>query len=135
MVPGEPTLARQVFERGYKDLKSENLKSEVCFDTWPTECVINFWRFRSLISVLPCWKCGRLLSRITVCWRMNKVEGMMPIVTKNRHIDQETGQMVKGLSTTFTCSPLFLTWVPCSSSFSDWDLVFSDWDLVFADEG
>ena len=34
MVPGERTLARQVFERSYKDLKSKNLKSEVCFDTW-----------------------------------------------------------------------------------------------------
>jgi len=31
MVPGEPALARQVFERGYKDLKSKNLKIEVCF--------------------------------------------------------------------------------------------------------
>ena len=31
MVPGEPAIARQVFERGYKDLKSKNLKSEVCF--------------------------------------------------------------------------------------------------------
>ena len=31
MVPGEPTLARQVFEMGYKDLKSKHLKSEVCF--------------------------------------------------------------------------------------------------------
>ena len=29
VVPGEPALARQVFERGYKDLKSKNLKSEV----------------------------------------------------------------------------------------------------------
>jgi crooked neck len=35
MIPGEPTLARQVFERGYKDLKSKNLKSsKVYFDTW-----------------------------------------------------------------------------------------------------
>ena len=33
MVPGEPTLARQVFESSYENLKSKNLKSEVCFDT------------------------------------------------------------------------------------------------------
>jgi len=32
-VPGEPVLAQQVFERGYKDLKGKNLKSEVCSDT------------------------------------------------------------------------------------------------------
>ena len=36
-VPGDPVLARQVFERGYKDLKSKGLKSEVsvysiCFE-------------------------------------------------------------------------------------------------------
>ena len=30
MVPGDPALARQVFERGYKDLKAKGLKSEVC---------------------------------------------------------------------------------------------------------
>jgi crooked neck len=28
---------------------------------------------------------------------VKKVEGMMPIVTKKRHVDQETGQMVEGL--------------------------------------
>jgi len=33
-VLGEPTLTRQVFEGGYNDLKSENLESEVCLDTW-----------------------------------------------------------------------------------------------------
>ena len=30
MVPGDLSLARQVFERGYKDLKSKSLKPEVC---------------------------------------------------------------------------------------------------------
>jgi crooked neck len=30
MAPGDPALARQVFERGYKDLKSKGLKQEVC---------------------------------------------------------------------------------------------------------
>jgi len=29
-VPGDTGLARQVFERGYKDLKAKGLKSEVC---------------------------------------------------------------------------------------------------------
>jgi crooked neck len=31
MVPGEPALARQVFETDYKDLKSKKLENEVCF--------------------------------------------------------------------------------------------------------
>lgn len=30
MIPGDPAMARQVFERGYKDLKTRGLKSEVC---------------------------------------------------------------------------------------------------------
>jgi crooked neck len=29
MIPGDPTVARQVFERAYKDLKSKGLKNEV----------------------------------------------------------------------------------------------------------
>lgn len=29
MAPGDPVIARQVFERGYKDLKTRGLKSEV----------------------------------------------------------------------------------------------------------
>lgn len=29
VVAGDPTLARQVFDRGYKDLKSKELKAEV----------------------------------------------------------------------------------------------------------
>ena len=48
---------------------------------------------------------------------VKKVEGMMPIVTKKRHVDQETGQMVEGLSALFTCSLLFLTLLLCSSFF------------------
>ena len=31
MVPGDPALARQVFDKGYKDLKSKGLKNEVRF--------------------------------------------------------------------------------------------------------
>jgi len=40
---------------------------------------------------------------------VKKVEEMTPIVTKKCHVDQETGQIVEGLSILFTCSPLFLT--------------------------
>lgn len=32
VVAGDPTLARQVFERGYKDLRSKGLKAEVRLD-------------------------------------------------------------------------------------------------------
>ena len=40
---------------------------------------------------------------------------MTPIVIKKCHFDQETGHMVEGLSTPFTCSPLFLTLILCPS--------------------
>lgn len=45
MVPGDPILARQVFERGYKDLKSKSLKNEVC-----VACVYFAPRLRELTS-------------------------------------------------------------------------------------
>jgi len=50
----------------------------------------------------------------------------MPIVTKKRHVDQETGQMVEGSSQLLSCSPLFLTLTPFIFFISDWDLVFAD---------
>jgi len=82
MVPGDQALARQVFEKGYKDLKSKNLKSE-------------------RVALLEVWKTFEQTSGSPE--DVKKVEGMMPIVTKKRHVDQETGQMVE-----------------------DWDLVFAD---------
>jgi len=32
MVPGDPELALQVFEWGYKDLENKELEAEVCLD-------------------------------------------------------------------------------------------------------
>ncbi|KAJ3516493.1 hypothetical protein NLJ89_g1095 [Agrocybe chaxingu] len=82
MVPGDPALARQVFERGYKDLKSKGLKSE-------------------RVALLEVWKTFEETHGSPE--DVKKVEGMKPIVTKKRFVDQETGQMVE-----------------------DWDLVFAD---------
>ncbi|KAF8905196.1 hypothetical protein CPB84DRAFT_610102 [Gymnopilus junonius] len=82
MVPGDPVVARQVFERGYKDLKSKQLKSE-------------------RVALLEVWKTFE--QNNGTLDDVKKVEGMLPIVTKKRHVDQETGQMVE-----------------------DWDLVFAD---------
>lgn len=55
---------------------------------------------------------------------VKKVEGMMPIVSKRRVVDQETGQTVEG---------------ECTFPFPSFDLhayhdLLSDWDLVFADD-
>ena len=57
---------------------------------------------------------------------VKKVEGMIPIVTKKRHVDQEKGQMVEGLSTPLLC---FL-----HQFFAYLFFFLSDWDLVFADD-
>ncbi|KAF8069179.1 pre-mRNA-splicing factor CLF1 [Lyophyllum atratum] len=80
--PGDVTLARTVFERGYKDLKSKGLKSE-------------------RVALLEVWKTFEE-TRGTEA-DVAKVQGMMPIVSKRRVVDEETGETVE-----------------------DWDLVFAD---------
>ncbi|KJA13675.1 hypothetical protein HYPSUDRAFT_151330 [Hypholoma sublateritium FD-334 SS-4] len=82
MVPGDPPLARQVFERGYKDLKSKGLKQE-------------------RIALLHIWKTFE--ENHGTSEDVKKVDGMMPIQARVRHVDQETGQTVE-----------------------DWDFVFAD---------
>ncbi|KAG6821427.1 NineTeen Complex (NTC) component [Arthromyces matolae] len=81
-VPGDPILARAVFERGYKDLKSKGLKSE-------------------RVALLSVWKTFEQSNGTEA--DVKKVEGMMPISTKRRHVDPETGETVE-----------------------DWDIVFAD---------
>lgn len=74
MVPGDPVRARQVFERGYKDLKSKGLKDE-------------------RVALLQVWKTFEEQHGTEA--DVKKVEGMMPTVGKKRQMDQETGQMVE----------------------------------------
>ncbi|KAF9052038.1 pre-mRNA-splicing factor CLF1 [Panaeolus papilionaceus] len=74
MVPGDPVLARQVFERAYKDLKNKQLKSE-------------------RVALLNAWKLFEETHGNAE--EVKKVEGMMPIVTKKRIVDAETGQTVE----------------------------------------
>ncbi|KAF8623371.1 hypothetical protein AX17_007448 [Amanita inopinata Kibby_2008] len=80
--PGDPTRARQVFERGYKDLKSKSLKNE-------------------RVALLEVWKSFE--EKHGTSDDVAKVQSMMPVVSKRRHVDQESGQTVE-----------------------DWDLVFPD---------
>ncbi|KAJ7449957.1 pre-mRNA-splicing factor CLF1 [Mycena latifolia] len=82
VVEGDATLARQVFERGYKDMKSKGLKSE-------------------RVALLEVWKTFE--ESHGSADDVAKVHGMMPIVSKRRHVDTETGQTVE-----------------------DWDMVFAD---------
>ncbi|KAG5337048.1 NineTeen Complex (NTC) component [Termitomyces sp. Mn162] len=81
-VPGDPARARAVFERGYKDLKSKGFKSE-------------------RVALLSVWKNFEQMHGTEA--DVSKVDGMMPISTKRRHVDPETGETVE-----------------------DWDIVFAD---------
>ncbi|OAX36528.1 TPR-like protein [Rhizopogon vinicolor AM-OR11-026] len=74
VVAGDAELARQVFERGYKDLKSKGLKAE-------------------RVALLEAWKAFEQVhgSESDVA----KVQGMMPIVGRKQHVDKETGQVVE----------------------------------------
>ncbi|KAK7060421.1 NineTeen Complex (NTC) component [Paramarasmius palmivorus] len=82
MVAGDIGIARQVFDRAYKDLKGRGLKSE-------------------RVALLEVWKSFE--EENGTADDVAKVQGMMPIVSKRRKVDQETGQTVE-----------------------DWDLVFAD---------
>ncbi|KAG7094903.1 NineTeen Complex (NTC) component [Marasmius oreades] len=82
MVAGDPGLARQLFDRAYKDLKNKGFKSE-------------------RVALLEVWKTFE--QEHGSADDVVKIEGMMPVVSKKRKVDQETGQTVE-----------------------DWDLVFPD---------
>lgn len=73
MVPGDPALARQVFERAYKDLKAKQLKSEVrwkAFLMFVLYLTFSFSFFLFLFSpkksVSHSLKYGKLSNRVTV---------------------------------------------------------------------
>ncbi|TDL16882.1 pre-mRNA-splicing factor CLF1 [Rickenella mellea] len=71
-VEGDLGLARQVFERAYKDLKSKGLKQE-------------------RVILLEEWK--KIEKQHGSAADMEKVEGMMPIVSKKRRKVDEAGDM------------------------------------------
>jgi len=50
---GDPNAAREVFERGYKDLRKRSEKEDVSWDARKSDCRLTF-------SVHCCWKLGRL---------------------------------------------------------------------------
>ncbi|KAA1474476.1 pre-mRNA-splicing factor CLF1 [Dentipellis sp. KUC8613] len=74
MVDGDLDIARQVFQRGYKDLKSKGLKNE-------------------RVALLQVWK--NFEEENGTPDDVAKVQGMMPIQGKRRYVDEETGQLVE----------------------------------------
>jgi len=75
MVEGDLEQARQVFQKGYKDLKNKGLKNE-------------------RVALLQVWKSFE--ERHGTADDIAKVEGMMPVQGKRRYVDEETGQLVEG---------------------------------------
>ncbi|OJT04241.1 Pre-mRNA-splicing factor CLF1 [Trametes pubescens] len=82
MVEGDPVRARQIFDRAYKDLKGKGLKHE-------------------RVVLLEIWKAFE--EKYGAAEDVVKVQRMMPITSKRRIVDKETGQTVE-----------------------DWDIVFAD---------
>ncbi|KAI0082559.1 TPR-like protein [Panus rudis PR-1116 ss-1] len=82
MVEGDADRARQVFQRAYNDLKSKGLKHE-------------------RVALLNVWKSFEEKNGTQA--EIDKVQKMFPIVSRKRHVDEETGQAVE-----------------------DWDMVFAD---------
>ncbi|KAL4073761.1 hypothetical protein J3A83DRAFT_4371055 [Scleroderma citrinum] len=74
MVPGNPELARRVFERGYKDLKNKGVKAE-------------------RVTLLEAWKAFEQANGTET--DVEKIQSMMPIVGRKQHVDKETGQVVE----------------------------------------
>jgi crooked neck len=99
MVPGDPTLARGVFERGYRDLKSKSLVDEVrglLLRILPSKELTHFVQRVALLEV---WKTfeQNYGTEDTVA----KVQAMMPFAAKKQIVDPETGQAVEGMSLFF----------------------------------
>ncbi|KAF8480000.1 pre-mRNA-splicing factor CLF1 [Russula ochroleuca] len=74
MVEGDLELARQVFQKGYKDLKNKGLKNE-------------------RVALLQVWKSFE--EQRGTADDIAKVDGMMPVQGKRRYVDEETGQLVE----------------------------------------
>ncbi|KAH0827978.1 hypothetical protein J3R83DRAFT_3617 [Lanmaoa asiatica] len=100
MVAGDPVIARQVFERGFKDLRSKGLKAE-------------------RVALLEAWKAFEETNGTEA--DIAKVQSMMPIVGRKQHVDKETGQVVEGETL-----HLFSLGHVGSNGVLDWELVFAD---------
>ena len=89
-------------ERAYKDLKSKGLKHEVRILSRLQAHVADILRFMlQRVVLLEIWKAFE--EKYGTAEDVVKVQGMMPITSKRRIVDKETGQTVE-----------------------DWDIVFAD---------
>jgi len=70
VVEGNVNLARQVFDRGYKELKKKGLKSEVCQRCHPP--ILTMLVICGTDSVLHFWRYGNRLRKTMVLWKTSK---------------------------------------------------------------
>ena len=90
MVEGSIELARQVFDRGYKDLKNRGLKDEVRVATNLKECATLIRIFQRFV-LLEAW---REFERSHGSQAdVDKVQAMFPIVTRKQRKVDEDGDM------------------------------------------
>ena len=123
MVAGDATLARALFERGYRDLKSKGLTDEVC-DTLLLDLEQVTDVFLQRVALLEVWKTfeQNYGSEETVA----KVQAMMPFPAKKQIEDPETGQMVEGTHP-FPCASFEEQYlIKCDLKRVEWHLVFPD---------
>jgi crooked neck len=92
-VEGDLGKAREVFMRGYKDLQSKELKEEarIACHLLRLVFITCFWQRFALLKVWEDFEQKRG-SPVDIA----KVQAMMPVTTKRRRINKETGIMEEG---------------------------------------
>ena len=119
MVDGDLEIARQVFQRGYKDLKTKGLKNEVSGTDTNISGFLISWHGSQRVALLQVWKSFE--EQRGTADDAAKVEAMMPVQGKRRYVDEETGQLVEGMF------PYVLFYEnKTNHSCADYDYIFAD---------
>lgn len=106
MVDGDLELARQVFERGYKDLKNRGLKEEVRKPFYTQRIQANCVQ---RVVLLEAWR--DFEQQHGTPSDVSKVQAMMPIVSRKRRTVDEAGDMVEECMCFLPC--LYLLELTC----------------------
>ena len=93
MVEGDPERARQVFRRGYEDLRSKGLKSEVFLATSPFTPTQAHIHIPQRVAVLEVWRSFE--EKHGTPADVARVQEMFPIVSLKRVYDPETDTHVE----------------------------------------
>ena len=118
-IPGDLDMAREIFERGYKDLRNKGLKDEVrliLHPTFPAILIVSLQR----VVLLEAWKAFEKSNGTEA--DVAEVQARMPQVTKRwRKLDN--GDMEE---CTFFAPDVPRTGRVLMHRSSDWDILFAD---------